>query len=86
MTAPQLLWLGGGFLALILLILLRRPLGRLLRLGGRSAVALAVLAALGQIAPLAAILPGANLTNALVMGTLGLPGFGLLLMVQWLLA
>lgn len=86
MTAPQLLWLGGGFLALILLILLRRPLGRLLRLGGRSAVALAVLAALGQIAPLAAILPGANLTNALVMGILGLPGFGLLLMVQWLLA
>ena len=86
MTAPQVLWLGGGVFALILLILLRRPLGRLLRLGGRSAVALAALASLGQIPALAAVLPGANLVNALVMGILGLPGFGLLMMMQWMLA
>lgn len=85
MTAPQMLWLGGGALALVLLILLRRPLGRLLRLGGRSAVALAALAALGQIPALAVILPGANLVNALIMGILGLPGLGLLLMMQWML-
>lgn len=85
MTAPQALWLGGGFFALMLLILLRRPLGRLLRLGGRSALALAALAVLGQIPSLAVILPGANLVNALIMGILGLPGFGLLLMMQWVL-
>ena len=85
MTAP-VLWIAGGFVALFLLVLLRRPLGRLLRLGGRSTVALAILAALGQIAPLAAILPGANPVNALVMGFLGVPGFGLLLMMQWVLA
>lgn len=85
MTAP-VLWVAGGFVGLILLVLLRRPLGRLLRLGGRSTVALATLAALGQIAPLAAILPGANPVNALVMGVLGLPGFALLLMLQWVLA
>ena len=85
MTAP-VLWVAGGFVGLILLVLLRRPLGRLLRLGGRSTVALAILAVLGQIAPLAAILPGANPVNALVMGLLGVPGFGLLLLMQWMLA
>ncbi|MBE6956027.1 MAG: transcriptional regulator [Ruminococcaceae bacterium] len=84
MTAPAL-WLGGGVALLGLLLLLRRPLGHLLRLGGRSLLSLAALTALGQIAPLAAILPGANLVNALVMGVLGLPGFGLLLMMQWVL-
>lgn len=85
MTAPAL-WLGGGAAVLVLLFLLRRPLGRLLRFGGRSAVALAALAACGTITPLAAILPGANLVNAVIMGILGVPGFGLLLMVQWFLS
>ena len=28
---------------------------------------------------------GVNLVNALVLGLLGLPGFGLLLMLQWVL-
>ena len=28
---------------------------------------------------------GVNPINALVLGTLGIPGFGLLLMLQWLL-
>lgn len=83
MTAP-VLWLGGGLVALLLLVLLRRPLGRLLRLGGRSAVALALLAVLGRLAPFAAVFPGANLVNALVIGLLGLPGLGFLLMVQWM--
>lgn len=85
MTAPTL-WLCGGLFALGLLILLRRPLFRLLRLGGRSAAALTALTLLGRVAPLAAILPGANLVNAVVMGVLGLPGFGLLLLTQWVLA
>ena len=85
MTAP-VLWVAGGFVGLVLLVILRRPLGRLLRLGGRSTVALATLAALGQIAPLATILPGANPVNALVLGLLGVPGFGLLLMLQWMFA
>ncbi len=84
MTAP--VWPIVGGVALLLLVLLRRPLGRLLRLVGRSAVALATLAALGQVAPLAAIVPGANLVNAVIMGVLGVPGLGLLMMMPWLLA
>ncbi len=84
MTAPA--WSIVGGTALLLLVLLRRPLGRLLRLGGRSVVALAALAALGHVAPLAAIVPGANLVNAVIMGVLGVPGLGLLLMMPWLLA
>ena len=85
MTAP-VPWIAGGVTALILLVLLRRPLGRLLRLGGRSAAALTALTLLRQVTPLAAILPGANLANAVVMGVLGLPGLGLLMMMQWVLA
>lgn len=84
MTAP-VLWLSGGVTALVLLVLLRRPLGRLLRLLLRSVISLGVLSVLGRIAPLAAILPGTNLVNALVIGLLGLPGLGLLLFVQWMI-
>ncbi len=84
MSAPALWFCGGGAL-LVVLLLLRRPLGRLLRLGRRSVVALALLTVLGKFAPLAGLLPGANLVNALIMGVLGLPGLGLLLMLQWVL-
>ena len=61
--------------------LLRRPLGRLLRLAVRSSVGLAALALLNQIG----LGLGVNLVNALILGVLGVPGLGLLLMLQWVL-
>ncbi|MBO5339688.1 MAG: pro-sigmaK processing inhibitor BofA family protein [Oscillospiraceae bacterium] len=79
-------WLAGAALALILLVLLRRPLARLWRLALRSTAGLAVLAALSRFGPLMGITLGVNWVNALVLGILGIPGFGLLLMMQWLLA
>ena len=48
-----------------------------------AGAAAAVLAA--QMGVLAALGLGANLTNAAVLGVLGLPGFGLLLAAPWLL-
>ena len=81
-TAP---WLAGAALVLILLVLLRRPLARLWRLALRSTAGLAVLAALSQIGPPMGITLGVNWVNALVLGMLGVPGFALLLMMQWLL-
>ena len=81
MTGASTPWLALGLLLLAGLALLRRPLGRLLRLAVRSSVGLAALALLNQIG----LGLGVNLVNALILGVLGVPGLGLLLMLQWVL-
>lgn len=85
MTAPDVPWLAVALLALSILALLHRPLGRLLRLAARSAVGLAVLALFSQVGQFIGVSLGVNLVNALILGMLGVPGFGLLLMLQWVL-
>lgn len=54
---------------------------RLLRLLGRSVLALGFLAALGHSGLMPGFVPGANFLNALVLGALGAPGFALLLLL-----
>ena len=66
--------------ALALLIFLRRPLLRLLQLLLRSLGGLAVLALLSPLN----LSIGVNWLNALVLGLLGIPGLGLLLLLPWL--
>lgn len=78
-------WCLAGLLLCAALLLLRRPVVRLLRLVLRSSVGLAALALFSQIGHLFGINLGVNLVNALVLGVLGVPGFGLLLMLQWTL-
>lgn len=85
MTAPDVPWLAVALLALSILALLHRPLGHLLRLAARSAVGLAVLALFSQVGQFIGVSLGVNLVNALILGVLGVPGFGLLLMLQWAL-
>lgn len=85
MTVASTPWLALGLLLLAGLALLRRPLGQLLRLAVRSSVGLAVLALFSQVSPLIGVSLGVNPINALVLGVLGAPGFGLLLMLQWAL-
>ena len=85
MTAPDVPWLAVALLALSILALLHRPLGRLLRLAARSAVGLAVLALFSQVGQFIGVSLGVTLVNALILGVLGVPGFGLLLMLQWVL-
>ena len=85
MTGSSTPWLALGLLLLAGLALLRRPLGQLLRLAVRSSVGLAVLALFSQVSPLIGVSLGVNPINALVLGVLGAPGFGLLLMLQWAL-
>ena len=75
------LYLCAGLSVLAVLVLLRRPLAALMRLGVRWAGSLAALAALQ---PLGLSL-GVNPINALVLSVLGVPGLGLLLLVQWVL-
>lgn len=78
-------WCLAGLLLCAALLLLRRPVARLLQLALRSSVGLAVLALFSQVSGLIGIKLGVNLVNALILGVLGAPGFGLLLMLQWVL-
>jgi len=78
-------WCLAGLLLCAALFLLRRTAAHLLRLALRSSVGLAVLALLSQVGQLAGIKLGVNLVNALILGLLGAPGLGLLLMLQWTL-
>ncbi len=78
-------WMAVGLLALAVLLVLHKPLGKLLRLLLRSSVGLAVLAFFQQLGGLFGITLGVNWVNALILGALGIPGFGLLLMLQWAL-
>lgn len=86
LLAVWLPWLLGGLVLLIVLAALHRPLERLLGLLARTGVGLGVLMVLGQAGGFLGIHLGVNLFNALVLGLLGAPGFGLLLMLNWTLA
>ena len=76
-------WLVGGLMALAALVLLRRPLKALVRLLLRTAVGLGALALFSPVGGLLGVSLGVNLLNALVLGVLGGPGFGLLLLLSW---
>ena len=78
-------WLAVGLLLLSVILVLHRPLLGLLRLTVRSSAALMFLTFLQELGGVFGITLGANLGNALVLDLLGVPGFGLLLMLQWLL-
>ena len=78
-------WCLAGLSVCAALLVLRRPAARLLSLALRSGLGLAALALFSQIGPMLGVRLGVNLVNALVLGVLGAPGFGLLLMMQWAL-
>ncbi len=78
-------WLVGTLCAIAALSLLRQPLKALLRLLGRTGVGLAFLTLFAPVGQLVGAGLGVNLFNALVLGVLGVPGFGLLLMLKWVL-
>lgn len=78
-------WLVGSLVLVILLALLRKPLAELLRLVGRTGVGLCFLALFAPVGELLGASLGVNLLNALVLGVLGVPGFGLLMLLNWVL-
>ncbi len=80
-AAHPLLFLGGVTLLLFLLILLRRVLGLLLRFILRTGAGLAALFACSKLG----LALGVNLVNAMVIGVLGIPGLGLLFVMQRML-
>ncbi len=76
-------WILGGLILVVALAALRKPLRWVLTLLARSAAALAALFLLSRLGGLIGIHLGVNPVNALVVGALGAPGFGLLLLLGW---
>lgn len=82
MTIQIAVTLGLLFL-LPLIPLLIRPLAKLCKLAGKTLAALGSLALLNLAGSAVGLSLGVNLLNALVIALLGLPGFGLLMMLDW---
>lgn len=78
-------WLAGSLILVLALCLLRRPLGTLTRLVGRTGVGFAFLSLFAPVGNFLGIGLGVNLLNALTLGVLGVPGFGLLMLLNWTL-
>lgn len=81
--AQDLPLLLGAALAGLVLLCLRQTVGRCIRLAGRAGAGLAFLALWDQVGSALGAGLGVNLFNALVLGVLGVPGFGLLLLLDW---
>lgn len=86
MDSELLLTAGAVFGGLLVLILLRKVVGEVLRILLRTAVGGGILAVLSPVGNLLGLNLGVNLYNALVIGVLGAPGLGLLMLLNWLLA
>ncbi len=78
-------WVLGGLVLAVALAALRKPLRSLGRLAARTGAGLGVLLLMSNVGGLVGVHLGVNLVNALVMGVLGAPGFGLLLLLNWTL-
>ena len=75
----------AGFFLIALIRVFSAPLRLALKLLVNTLLGFLALWAVGLTSGLTGIALGMNLWNALVVGILGLPGFVLLLLVQWVL-
>ena len=75
----------AGFLIIALLRVFSAPLRLALRILANTLLGFLALWAVNLTAAVTGLSLGLNIWNALVIGVLGLPGFVLLLLVQWVL-
>ena len=75
----------AGFFLIALLRVVQAPLRVAVKLLANTLLGFLALWAVNLTAGITGLTLGLNLWNALVIGILGLPGFGLLLLVQWVL-
>ncbi len=75
----------AAFLLIALLRIFSAPIRLALKVLGNTLLGFLALWAVNLTAGVTGIALGLNLMNALVIGILGLPGFVLLLLVQWVL-
>ena len=85
MDVRTILLLSGVGLALLAVVVrvFSTPLKLLLKVGLNTLLGLGALILLNAVSPVTGLSRGLNLFNALVVGVLGVPGLGLLLLVQW---
>ena len=83
MSGP-LSWVAAGSAVFLGLLIFRRPLGAVMKLAARSALGLAGLWLFDLVGGLVGVQVGVNLLSGLTVGVLGLPGFGLLLLLPCL--
>lgn len=77
------MWGGAAAAALLVFVLLRRPLRALGRVLVRSGVGLVFLWLFQWCGGLLGVQLGVNLFNGAVLGVLGVPGLALLLLIRW---
>jgi len=75
----------AGFFLIALIRVFNTPLRLALKLLGNTLLGFLALWAVNLTAGVTGVALGLNVFNALVIGILGLPGFFLLLLVQWVL-
>lgn len=75
----------AGFFLIALLRVFSKPFRLALKLLANTLLGFLALWAVNLTAGVTGIALGLNLWNALIIGVLGLPGFALLLLVQWVL-
>lgn len=75
----------AGFFLIALLRVFRSPLKVAVKLLANTLLGFLALWAVNLTTGFTGLALGLNLWNALVIGVLGLPGLGLLLLVQWIL-
>lgn len=81
-----LLLAGAALLAAAVAVrVFSTPLKLMLKVGLNTLLGLGSLLLLNATSALTGLSLGLNLFNALVVGVLGVPGLGLLLLVQWVL-
>ena len=76
----------GLFLAGTVVRVFRAPLRLVARVAANTLLGFGGLLLLNLTGSVTGVMLGVNVLNALVIGILGVPGLGLLLLVQWLFA
>lgn len=74
----------AAFAVVVILRLLAVPIHLTVRVVGNTLLGFGALFLLNQTTAVTGLSLGLNLWNALVIGVLGVPGFGLLLLMQWI--
>jgi inhibitor of the pro-sigma K processing machinery len=75
-----------AILALVLLIILRKPIKFILKLILNTVVGFLALFAINFLGAAIGISVAVNWTNAVIVGVLGLPGVALILLLRWIFA
>ena len=85
LTHQLMVGILGAFFLIALLRIFRSPLRLAIKLIANTLLGFAALWIVQLTAAFTGITLGLNLLNALIVGILGIPGFVLLLLLQWVL-